>query len=63
VTDAHSWRDREMFEKADDLVKRAAVDRLIGDLGVKVLNNDAAFMAGFEYGVVATENGLGRAEA
>lgn len=63
MTDVRSWRDRDKYDEADSLVKRAAVDRMIGDLGVEVLNNRAAFDAGFEYGVLATENGLGRSEA
>lgn len=56
------WADQELKKKAEGLVMRAALDRLIGESGLTVLNELNAYDSGFEAGVLAQKAGLGDTE-
>lgn len=58
----NGWEDKEMLRKAQDCKSKGEFNTLIGTLGEDVVMRIAAYDAGFEAGVLATEAGVGRAD-
>lgn len=56
----NGWEDKELLRKAQDSKASGEFRVLIGQLGETVARQVGAYDAGFEAGVLATENGLGR---
>lgn len=60
VTD--SWLNNEKYDHAEEKFINAVLDRSEGELVMNGLIADAAWDAGFEAGVLASEAGVGRAD-
>lgn len=58
----NGWEDKELLEKADRAKAMGKLNTTLGELAEDLTRRMAAYDGGFEAGVLATENGLGRAE-
>lgn len=58
-----AWIDAEKWQRAQELHLSAVTDKFLAELSLDKQRAEAAYDAGFEAGVLATENGLGRADA
>lgn len=56
----YDWVNKDSSDKADRLIKRAETDSTIGWLLTVATRMEGSYDAGFEAGVLAAENGLGR---
>ena len=56
----NDWVDHTTEERAWRLENRGEADIMLARLSKQVVRESAAFDAGFEYGVLAQEAGLGR---
>lgn len=56
----NGWEDKVLLEKAERAQAMGKLNTTLGDIGAELARKIGAYDAGFEAGVLATENGLGR---
>lgn len=56
------WLDAENYDKAEQRFVDGVMGRADGEMAMNALIADAAWDAGFEAGVLASEAGVGRAD-
>lgn len=59
----NDWLNTDDYQKAAVKYGNAVLAQVEGESDLQELSNEASFDAGFEAGVLASEAGLGRADA